>query len=130
APGESATGAATYVVTEADVLAGGVTNVATGTGTPPGELVPPSSSPPPVTVGTQDPEPGLLLTKSADPAAGVGLGDTITYTFTATNTGNLTLGDVTIDDALDGLTWVTGPHLGALAPGESAVGEATYVVTQ
>ena len=111
-PGESATGAATYVVTQADVDRGGLTNAATATGTPPGRVVPPITPPSAVTVPGVDPKTGLVLTKSADPAAGAALGDTITYTFTATNIGNVTLTEVTIADPLPGLTWVTGPAQG------------------
>lgn len=130
APGESATGTATYVVTQADVNAGGVTNSATATGTPPGELVPPTVPSNEVTVPGVDLEPGLIITKSAEPASGVVLGETITYTFVVGNTGNVTLTDVTIDDALPGLTWVEGPQIGTLDPGQTATGTATYVVTQ
>jgi uncharacterized repeat protein (TIGR01451 family) len=133
APGERATGTATYVVTEADVLAGNVHNAATATGDPTceGEGCDPITTPPAEEdVPTVDPNPAIEIVKSADTQGPVGLGDTITYTFTVTNTGNVTLTDATITDTLPGLTWVTGPNVGDLAPGESATGTATYVVTQ
>src|SRR5690606_31882961 len=98
APGEFATGTATYTVTQADILAGGVTNSATGTGTPPGDLVPPTTPPSEVYVPGEEPGAGLTLVKAAEPASGAALGDTITYTFAATNTGNVTLTDVVITD--------------------------------
>ncbi len=130
APGVTATGTATYVVTELDVANGAIDNSATATGTPPGEVPPPVSPLSEVHVPTDPATPGLDLTKTADTAGPVKVGDTITYTFTAENTGNQTLTDVTVSDELAGLTWVAGPDLGTIAPGETATGTATYVVTQ
>jgi len=55
-------------------------------------------------------------------------GETITYTFTVTNTGNVTIHDITIDDPL---VAVTGGVLSELAPGESdeTTFTAVYVIT-
>jgi uncharacterized repeat protein (TIGR01451 family) len=126
APGASVTGEATYTVTADDVAAGGVTNSATVTCEEPCVIdpVPPSE----ITIPGAD--PGLTIVKEADPIGGIVADDTITYTFTVENTGNTTLEDVTITDTLAGLTWVTGPNVGTLAPGDIVTGEATYVVTQ
>lgn len=46
--------------------------------------------------------PSWTLSKTADPASGstVAAGDRITYTLTATNTGNLTLDDLRVDDEI------------------------------
>src|SRR5690606_10112352 len=55
-------------------------------------------------------------------------GNTIEYTFTVTNTGNVTMDGITVSDPK-----ITDPIvLGAttLAPGESTTGTATYTVTQ
>jgi len=81
------------------------------------------------------PTADLTLTKTADTAELVA-GRTITYTLTATNTGNATLTDVSIDEvAFDG----AGPmsslscrpgQPATLAPGERLVCTTTYTVTQ
>jgi uncharacterized repeat protein (TIGR01451 family) len=132
APGQSATGTATYVVTQADVDAERVYNAASATGAPPDTCVdcPVPNDPDEETVVTEDPNPALTLDKAADTAGPVGAGDVITYTFTATNTGNVTLYNVAVTDSLPGLTWVTGPAIGALAPGASGTATATYTVTE
>ena len=130
APGENAFGTAEYVVTQADIDAGQIHNVATATGEPDCETdcEPVVTPPAEVTVITRE-DPDLEIVKSADTEGPVGVGDTVTYTFTVTNTGNVTIDNVTIADEMDGLTWVTGPELGSLEPGETATGTATYVVT-
>ena len=71
----------------------------------------------------------LKVTKTADKTSGVKAGDTITYTITIENTGNVTVSSLTLTDPLQGIS------LGSLdkttiAPGETARATATYVVTQ
>ncbi|MEJ1115661.1 hypothetical protein WBN73_15345 [Paenarthrobacter sp. CCNWLY172] len=133
-PGQSVTATATYAITQADIDAGHVANVATTTGTPPtGPAVtpPPAGTDTPLTAG-----PAMELTKTAD-ASGVQdpsvVGDQITYTFTSTNTGNVKLTGVVINDPLAGLsaltyTWPGTP--GELLPGQSVTATATYAITQ
>ena len=131
APGETATGSATYTVTQADVDNGGVTNVASVTGAAPEGVEAPNTSAQ-LEVPTDPKAPTLTLTKTADVADGstVSVGDVITYTFTAVNTGNVTISDIVVSDALAGLAWVSGPEIGTLAPGETGSASATYTVTQ
>ncbi|MDQ0031677.1 beta strand repeat-containing protein [Arthrobacter bambusae] len=134
APGAQVTCAATYVVTQADVDAGKINNTATATGTPPaGPAVtsPPSSAAVPATQ-----TPGQSFTKTAD-ASAVGspakAGDVITYHFSSTNTGNVTLTNVGITDNLAGLSALvyTWPGTaGTLLPGQSVTATATYHLTQ
>jgi LPXTG-motif cell wall-anchored protein len=130
APGESVTATATYTLTQADVEAGDVDNTATVEGTPPsGEPVDATDE---VTVPTS-PAPAIDLVKEATLEGDGAVGDTIAYSFTATNTGNVTLTDVVIDDPLPGLSelsyeWPGEP--GVLAPGESVTASATYTLTQ
>ncbi|MDO4182895.1 MAG: MBG domain-containing protein [Coriobacteriia bacterium] len=128
APGASQTFTTTYTVTEADVLAGHVVNVATATGTSPD----PDNPNPPVTPGETDdpaetPVAHMTIVKTSDVAEGTLLaeGDVVNYTVTATNDGNLTLTDVVVTDELTGDSWTVD----SLAPGASQTFTATYTVT-
>jgi len=121
---------APYTVTAADVAAGIVSNTATATGTPPSG--PPISSPP-ATVTVTASDPGILIEKSADlddsNSNGVAdVGETIAYSFTVTNTGNVDLSKVTIDDPkVPGIT----PASATIAPGEVVIFRADdYTVTE
>lgn len=73
--------------------------------------------------------PSLDMVKSASQSVSV-LDDEITYTFTVTNDGNLTLTDVSVSDPLPGLSAITPASVAALAPGETRVFTATYAITQ
>ncbi|MFE7559596.1 hypothetical protein [Kitasatospora sp. NPDC057500] len=135
-PGATVTCTATYTVTQADVDAGSIKNTATATGTPPrGE---PPVSPPAQTVATTADKPALSLVKtghSSKPDELV-VGETVRYHFTVTNTGNLTLKDVKVNEtAFTGsgqLSAVTCPpaEAASLAPGATVTCTATYTVTQ
>ena len=131
APGESTSGTATYTVTQADVDKGQVENTATVSGKPPTN----DSNKPPVPVTKtstvkvpSDPKPDFTFTKKADKESLI-LGDVITYTFTVTNTGNVTLNDLELKDPMEGLSEAKLDK-NELAPGESTSGTATYTVTQ
>ena len=132
-PGQAVTATAKYQLTQADVDAGHVANAATTVGSPPSG---PDVTPPPATTDTTlAPDPGLTLDKTAD-ASAVGspakVGDTITYHFTATNTGNVTLTNVSITDllpGLSGLTYVWPAAPGVLLPGQAVTATATYQLT-
>ncbi|MFW6870471.1 DUF7507 domain-containing protein, partial [Nocardioides sp. CPCC 206347] len=135
APGDTVTCAADapYVITQADVDAGTVENVATATGTPPsGPVVETPESP---TVTPLDGAPGIELVKTSDKTDLV-VGETMTYTFVATNTGNVTLTDVVVEEsAFTGSGTVSAlvcdpAAPSVLAPGASMECTATYVVTQ
>ncbi|MEE8523483.1 MAG: hypothetical protein V3T72_06090, partial [Thermoanaerobaculia bacterium] len=67
-----------------------------------------------------------------DGSGTVTVGDTLTYSFVATNTGNTALTNVTITDPLPGLSALTctPTQPATLAPGETLSCTATYVVTQ
>ena len=112
APGQTDTTTitGTYVLVPDDLTAGEVVNTATVTGNPP--------TGPPLTdddtTTTPLPQvPGIDLVKaitdSSDLDDGAQVGDTITYDFTVTNTGNVPLRDVTIVDALPGVILSGGP---------------------
>lgn len=132
-PGESVTASADYVLTQADVDAGIVNNLATTNGTP--QVGPAVSDEDPASVTTLV-NPAIELVKTGAFAGGAGgvVGGTIEYGFTVTNTGTVTLNGVTISDPLDGLSEVTfgdWPAVaGTLLPGESVTATASLPLTQ
>ncbi|ASS67608.1 MULTISPECIES: SpaA isopeptide-forming pilin-related protein [unclassified Paenibacillus] len=72
---------------------------------------------------TVDPSPSLAFAKTAD-AVSVLPGDTITYTYTVVNTGNVLLTGVRVQDPLVGLDSVVP----AIGPGQTSVLTSAYVV--
>ncbi len=100
--GEVAVCTANYVVTQADLDRGDVLNEAFAQTIFGADSTPVTSPPSAVTVAASL-MPALTLEKVAAPLPVVGAGQTLTYTLTATNTGNQTLRNVVIrDDMLDG----------------------------
>ncbi|WP_079186459.1 DUF11 domain-containing protein [Streptomyces sp. CB01580] len=136
APGASVTCTASYEVTQADVDAGSIKNSATATGTPPGGTEPPVSPPSEVTVPAPQ-EPALTVVKSAstEKPGELVAGEKVDYAFVVTNTGNVTLKDVTVKEGdftgTGKLSEVDCPAGAAsLAPGANVTCTATYEVTQ
>ena len=123
-PGASMTCTATYTLTQADVDIAVVNNTATATGTPPtgGDVTATDSTTTPL-----NPAPSVTLDKQAGTPSGSAAGDTIDYTFLVTNTGNVTLDPVSIDDPTVG---AVGCPVTSLAPGDSTTCTATYTLTQ
>jgi LPXTG-site transpeptidase (sortase) family protein len=125
--GDSLTCTATYTITQADVDAGQFVNTATASGQPPsGERVDDDDS-------AEVKKVAISLTKTADVATYKAVGDVITYTFVATNTGNVELTNVDIADPMSGLSSLDcGPDTlpTTLATGASVTCTATYTVTQ
>ncbi|WP_154673979.1 DUF7507 domain-containing protein [Nakamurella lactea] len=125
-----------HTVTEADLIAGRIDNTATATGTPPsGDDVQDTDG---KVVPTATPRPSIVLAKAAalDDAAGAhdGLaevGETISYTFTVTNNGNLTVSGIAVDDPVVGAVSCTEPA-GGLAPAASmtCTSDEPHTVTQ
>lgn len=132
APGEAQTFDVRYVVTENDVLEGKVINNATGTATDPTD---PDESKTPVTPGEKEdpietPNPSLAVVKTSDKTGVVKLGETITYTITVTNNGNVTINDIEVTDELTGNTGDNAFTIDRLAVGETKQFTATYTVTE
>lgn len=132
APGASVTCEATYVVTAADAQAGEVTNTAKATAdNPSGTEV--SSAPASAIFTTHaPPTSSLSLRKSVTPTS-VTLGDQVTYTYVATNTGETSLSGLSVADTAFSGTG-TPPDVSCpattLAPGASVTCTATYTVTE
>jgi uncharacterized repeat protein (TIGR01451 family) len=131
APGEHTTCTATYTVTQADIDAGRITNTAHDDGIAPnGSQV---SSPPSTATVAVTPAPALSVVKSASPAGTIGAGEVITYSFEVTNTGNVAIDGIAIDETAFSGTGTLSPAtcpVTTLAPGEQTTCTATYTVTQ
>jgi hypothetical protein len=123
-PGQSMTCSGTYRLTQADVRAGRVVNVAIATGTPPAG--PPVTSPPSGAI-VLIPSPGISIRKTASPGR-YAKGAVIHYRLLVTNTGNETLAGIRIRDSLRGLSAVHCPST-TLSRGRSMTCTATYVAT-
>ena len=123
APGAFITCTASYTVTQADLDAGSVTNVASATN---GVVTSPTDT----ATATATQSPALTIVKSiaaGDPYAAVG--DVISYSFLVTNAGNVALPglfEVNDDKASDESCPVTA----SLAPAETVTCTASYTVTQ
>lgn len=126
APSASMTCSAIYTITQQDADNGILQNTATASGQPPGTLPPVTTQDSVVLPPSQ--APGISLAKAADGTAPLTIGSVITYSFVVTNTGNLTLTNVTITDPLVGLSPITCPGT-TLAPSEVMTCTATYTVT-
>ncbi|MDG1233722.1 MAG: OmpA family protein [Pseudomonadales bacterium] len=133
APGGSNNSAytATYTVTQADIDSGSFDNTATAKGDSP------SGTDDVTTTDTESTtlsgSASLSLTKTAtlnddDGTPGLSVGDTISYAFTVTNNGTLTVTNVEVTDPT---ATVSGSLIGSLAPGASSTSyTAIYTVTQ
>ena len=146
APGESATFEATYVLTQADINAGTVSNSAVATGSSPNntaDVVDTSGT----VAGTDTPTvtsipsvPALTVSKilvNADDAEVDTLNEVIEYRIEVANTGNIDLTGVVLTDTIStGVTLATtGPAGDTTDPGVLNVGEtwtytASYTVLQ
>jgi hypothetical protein len=141
-PGESAVYTATYNITQDDLDAGFVDNTATATGEDPNEKEVTDTDDAQVEGPKADGD--IRISKTAVPSTYKKSGDTITYTYVVTNTGNVTLTNVTVtEDSVDfsgagslplpkyvsGSSTQGSPE-GTLKPGESATYKAVYTIVQ
>jgi uncharacterized repeat protein (TIGR01451 family) len=145
APGQSATFTGTYTITQADLNNGSVNDSATASGTSPTGS-PVTSTPSTATVTTTS-TPAVTVAKSVTSTGPYNtVGQTISYSFVAKNTGNVTLNAVGITDTqtapagsltsgptCQSLSSPAGTCSGStttLAPGQSATFTGTYTITQ
>jgi uncharacterized repeat protein (TIGR01451 family) len=122
APTASITCTAQYTVTQADLDAGSVTNTAfSSDGT--------TDSPPDSETVDGQQNPALDIQKTADPTTFQDVGDVIAYSYDVTNSGNVTLFDVTVTDDL--IASVSCPDTSAgLAPSDTITCTGSYTITQ
>ena len=128
-PGAEITATATYTVTEADIVNGTFRNNVTAT----------FSGVDKEYTGTdtveefETPNPHMTITKTTKDVEEnhiYKLGETISYVITVKNDGNLTLTDVTVEDALTGNAGENAWTIETLAPGEEKTFKPSYVVTE
>ena len=122
-PNETMNCTATHTITQADLDAGSVINLATASG---GGV---TSNQATATV-TSNPTRTLLLTKTAAPLTYNQVSQAITYSYVIRNTGNVTL--AATFSVVDNKATVTctQPADGALSPTETMTCTATHTITQ
>jgi uncharacterized repeat protein (TIGR01451 family) len=121
-------GTAAYTITQADLDRGFVTNLANATGrsTRNGSYNVKSNNA--IATVTAIRKPALNLEKSADPATYNALGQTITYTYKVTNSGNVVVsGPIKVTDDKLGTVSISSS---SLSPGQSVTGTATHTISQ
>ncbi|MCI8390357.1 MAG: DUF11 domain-containing protein [Roseburia sp.] len=145
--GETKTLTATYTVTEADVLYGSVTNVATAAGKDPEDkpVDPKDPDDGEVTTDTVDPVTDYTVTKTiTNPQPQYNVGDTIRYAITVASQANITLENVVVTDQLTDATGVVTftevngatvnadntVTIAALAPGATVTLNCEYTITR
>lgn len=133
APGASATVTATHTLTQTEVNSGSYSNQATAAGanlagTPVSQISndPDTGTADDATVTTLPPAPAMTIAKAGVITTDGGApgeadkDDVITYTYTVTNTGNVTITNVTVGDSHNG--YGTAPVPGGEAPASVANG--------
>jgi len=124
APGATTTCTSTHTITQADIDAGSITNVACASGN---GL---TSNPCATATVTTTPNPALSIVKSANPTTYDHVGQVITYTYTITNSGNVTLtGPFSVSDNKIGTISPCGSAT-TLAPNATTSCTATHAITQ
>lgn len=130
-PGETASCAGVYTITQADVDAGAATNTAHGNGKDPKQTSIDSANDSTTLLLKQNPK--ISLTKAAGEITDTNgdgknnADDTLAYTFTVKNEGNVTVSTVAVaDPKIAGISCPTG----ALAPGESVTCTGSYRLSQ
>ena len=146
---ETATYKAYFVITQQAVDAGGLINNVTASANAPGSTTPvvDELDTPTITLIAESPEMEVIKTAQVDDGGddSIDIGDTINYTIQVTNTGNVTIENLVLEDIItdiNGVTLAESPlttahqvssqssDVGSLAVGEIATYTTSYVVTQ
>jgi uncharacterized repeat protein (TIGR01451 family) len=126
APNATTTCSAIYTITQADVNAVSVSNLANATG---GGVSTTQAASTTINKATK----AIALTTTANPPTYNQVGQQITFTYVIKNTGNVTLGPAqfTVSDSLMGSTPINCGNAGtSLAPTATVTCAATYTITQ
>ena len=127
APGAIVSGTAKYAITQADFDAGSVTNLANATGLFHGRTI--TSNTATQTVNGPASITGLYLDQVAAPTSYTASGQTIKYTYTVTNNGNVAISaPITVTD--DKFGTISIQSSGVLSPGLSVHNTYSYRITQ
>ncbi|PYF76563.1 DUF7507 domain-containing protein [Pedobacter nutrimenti] len=137
APGASVTLSAKHTLTQAEVNAGRFSNQASVTGTKPGGGTvtnpksddPSTNAPDDPTVVLITPAGSMSLTKAAN-NTGSKAGDVINYTLVVTNTGNVSLSNVFVQDEGADAGSISPASIATIAPGVSVTLTAKHTLTQ
>lgn len=135
-PNETATGTARHTLTQADIDAGTVENTATATANSPVQTATSVTSRRTAVTTLVAQNPQLTVTKTADtthiPADAAKAGAKIGYTLKVSNTGNVTISGVNLDDELAAkslkIDWGSNASH-TLAPGQSVAATTSYEIT-
>ncbi|MGC3954262.1 MAG: hypothetical protein QM804_08435 [Propionicimonas sp.] len=137
APGATVRCSAQYTVTQRDIDRGTINNSATATGTAVrgGDPTSDPNDPDSITETSFISTPGMKVDITTDKDRVTTPGEKIVFTFTVTNTGNLTITDPTVDvgefTGRNGpLTIVCDDQPNPLPPGESLVCRAEYLAVE
>ena len=125
----SVTCTATYTTTTTDVTNGSITNTGTATGTPFGTppVGPKVTAPSSVTIPAEQ-TASIAIVLSAMPANFSTPGTVITYSYLVTNSGNVGLSSVSVNDSMAGLSAISCPST-TLAAAASETCTAAYTTT-
>lgn len=126
--GKTVEGTATYIITQADLDRGFVTNKANATARSSKNGCYNVKSNNAFATVTVIKKPALSLEKSADPATYSAAGQTITYAYKVTNSGNVVIsGPIRVIDDKLGTVLISSS---ALSPGQNVTGTATHTISQ
>ena len=125
-PGEALTCTGTYTITQADVDRGSVTNIATATGQDPNGVPLSAADNAAATAARNVALQVFKVIVSGSPYAAPG--NVLRYQLVATNTGNVTLTNVSLSDPKLGP--LTCPQPVTLRPGEALTCTGSYTVSQ
>src|SRR2546422_611367 len=121
APGASTSCTKTHTITQADLDAGSITNIATAAG---GGVTSNQATKTVIAVQT----PHISLTKSASPTTYDTAGQIINYTIVARNDGNVTVQGVSISDLMLPVLTCTPLQPATLAPGQFLTCTGSYTI--
>ncbi|WP_430334725.1 DUF7507 domain-containing protein [Rhodococcus sp. ACT016] len=134
APGRSMTCTAEYTVSQADFDHGSIKDSAMASGKDPKDQ-PVDSTPSDKEITASGADPALSVVKSSSTTEITGAGQKVPYSFEVTNTGNVTMKNITVTDTqvapadAANMSPVSCPET-SLAPGKSMTCTAEYTVSQ
>jgi len=124
-PGQRASFATLYQITQQDLDANLVINKVIATGADQLDVSVSSQAEEIIRIHRDALNPGLSLTKTANPHIYENAGDLITYSIVLENTGNITILDIDLEDPVTGDYW----FIASLAPGDTETFTTMYTIS-